>query len=114
MIELIRVQSFNIGFDYYRMLDRTEPSDLLPGLGPAVSGVSRTPYDGHASPLSLLYALQRTFAENGGHYFPNGTATAADAAPNDFHIWLPSGAIGTPKVVLAAGLGNADLDHMSV
>ncbi len=82
---------------------------MLPRLGPAVSGASWTPYDGHANPLSLLHALHKGFAENGGRYLPNSTVTEAGAAPDDFRIQLAGGEIGAPKVVLAAGLGNADL-----
>jgi hydrogen cyanide synthase HcnC len=108
MMERMRAQAGNFGFDY-RMLDRNELADVLPGLGPAVSGASWTPYDGHANPLSLLHALHKGFVENGGRYFPNRTVTEVGAAPGDFRIQLAVGEIGAPKVVLAAGLGNADL-----
>src|SRR5262249_13150463 len=60
MMERMQVQSGNLGFDY-RMLDRQELADMLPGLGPAVSGASWTRYDGHANPLSLLHALHMSF-----------------------------------------------------
>src|SRR4029077_11930464 len=46
VMEQVRAQSGNLGFDY-RMLDRRELAELLPGLGPAVIGASWTPYDGH-------------------------------------------------------------------
>jgi glycine/D-amino acid oxidase-like deaminating enzyme len=82
---------------------------MLPGLGPAVSGASWTPYDGHANPLNLLHALHKGFIENGGRYLPNSTVTEAEAAPGDFRIPLVGGKISAPKVVLAAGLGNAGL-----
>jgi len=108
MMERLRVQSGNLGFEY-RMLDRRELTDMLPGLGPAVSGASWTPYDGHANPLSLLHALHKGFAANGGRYLPNSTVTEAGAAPGDFRIPLAGSEISAPKVVLAAGLGNADL-----
>ena len=108
MMERMRVQSGNFGFDY-RMVDRRELTDMLPGLGTAVSGASWTPYDGHANPLGLLHALYKGFAENGGRFLPNNTVAEARAAPGDFRIQLASGEISAPKVVLAAGLGNADL-----
>jgi glycine/D-amino acid oxidase-like deaminating enzyme len=108
LMERMRVQSGNFGFDY-RMVDRRELTDMLPGLGAAVSGASWTPYDGHANPLNLLYALHKGFVENGGRYLPDNTVTEAMAAPDDFRIRLAGGEIGAPKVVLAAGLGNADL-----
>ena len=108
MMERMRAQSGNFGFEY-RMLDRHELGDMLPGLGPTVSGASWTPYDGHANSLSLLHALHKSFVENGGRYFPNSTVAEAGVAPNDFRIQLATGEIGAPKIVLAAGLGNADL-----
>jgi octopine oxidase subunit B len=108
MMERMRVQAGNLGF-YYRMLDRRELTNMLPGLGPAVSGASWTRYDGHANPLSLLHALHKGFAENGGRYLPGSTVTEARAAPGDFRIPVAGGEISAPKVVLAAGLGNADL-----
>jgi glycine/D-amino acid oxidase-like deaminating enzyme len=108
MMERMRVQSGNFGFDY-RMVDRRELADMFPGLGAAVSGASWTPYDGHANPLNLLHALHRGFAENGGRHLPNSTVTEAGAAPGDFRIRLAGGDINAPKVVLAAGLGNANL-----
>jgi len=91
------------------MLDRSELAELLPGLGPAVIGASWTPYDGHANPLNLLHALHKGFVEKGGHYLPNSTVSEVSAAPGDFRVRAGGGEIGAPKVVLAAGLGNAAL-----
>jgi hydrogen cyanide synthase HcnC len=108
MMERLRTQSANFGFEY-RMLDRHELADMLPGLGPAVSGGSWTPYDGHANPLNLLHALHKGFVESGGRYLPNSKVTEAGVATGDFRIQLAGGEIGATKVVLAAGLGNADL-----
>jgi glycine/D-amino acid oxidase-like deaminating enzyme len=107
-MERMRIQSGNFGFEY-RMLDRHELADMLPGLGPSVIGASWTPYDGHANPLDLLHALHEAFVEKGGRYIPNTTVGDANAAPGDFQIALGDGEIGAPKVVLAAGLGNAGL-----
>jgi glycine/D-amino acid oxidase-like deaminating enzyme len=107
-MERMRLQSGNFGFDY-RMLNHHELAEMLPGLGPSVIGASWTPYDGHANPLNLLHALHKGFVENGGRYLPNITITDASAAPGDFRISVESGEIAAPKVVLAAGLGNAGL-----
>ncbi len=110
-MERMRRQSGNFGFDY-RMLDRREVAELLPGVGPAVTGASYTPYDGHANPLNLLHALHAGFVGGGGHYIPNVTITAAQVASGDFRIHAVGDEIGAPKVVLAAGLGNAGLAPM--
>jgi glycine/D-amino acid oxidase-like deaminating enzyme len=81
----------------------------LPGLGPAVAGASWTPYDGHANSLNLLHALHRGFADQGGTYLPNRTVTEATAAPRDFRLDIGGETVAAPKIVLAAGLGNAGL-----
>ena len=107
-MERMRVEAGNFGFDY-RMLDHHEVADLLPGLGPAVTGASWTPYDGHANPLNLLHALHRGFVDQGGRYLPNTTVGDIEAAPGDFRFHTADGEIAAPKVVLAAGLGNAAL-----
>ena len=84
-MERMRIEAGNFGFDY-RMLDRRELADMLPGLGPSVIGASWTPYDGHANPLNLLHALHKGFVEKGGRYIPNTTISDAKAAPGDFRI----------------------------
>ncbi len=107
-MEQMRAEAGNFGFDY-RMIRADELRDMLPGLGPSVVGASFTPYDGHASPLALLQALHRAFTEAGGAYIPNAKVTAATAAPHDFRVDTAAGAFAAPRVVLAAGLGNAEL-----
>src|SRR5204863_9508549 len=87
MMERMRVESGNFGFDY-RMIERAELAEMLPGLGADVTGASWTPYDGHANPLNLLHALHKGFLGRGGVYLPNRTVTAASAAPGDFRIAL--------------------------
>ena len=108
MMQQMRREAGNFGFDY-RMLDHAELADMLPGIGPAVTGASWTPYDGHANSLALFHALHRGFAGRGGTYLPNRTVTSARAAPRDFRIDIGGETIAAEKVVLAAGLGNAAL-----
>jgi glycine/D-amino acid oxidase-like deaminating enzyme len=108
MMERIKAESGNFGFEY-RMLDRAELAHMLPGIGPAVVGASWTPYDGHANSLNLLYALHRGFVRRGGRYFPDSRVTDGRVAREDFRIDTAAGEVGAPKIVLAAGLGNAAL-----
>ena len=98
----------NFGFDY-RMLGPDELKDMLPGIGPAVVGASWTRYDGHANSLCLLHALHKGFVARGGTYVPNRTVDYAAAQPNDFRLGSGAEEIAAPKIVLAAGLGNAKL-----
>jgi hydrogen cyanide synthase HcnC len=107
-MERMRREAGNFGFEY-RMLDHREVMDLLPGTGPAVTGASWTPYDGHANPLRLLRALHRGFVDRGGRYFPNAPIGDAVSAPGDFRVVATAGEFRAPKLVLAAGLGNAAL-----
>jgi hydrogen cyanide synthase HcnC len=108
MMEQMRAEAGNFGFEY-RMLDHDELAAMLPGLGAAVVGASWTPYDGHTNSLALFHALHRGFAAAGGTYLANYTVTQVAAAPRDFRIEAGGETVGAPRVVLAAGLGNAEL-----
>ncbi|MBV9858703.1 MAG: FAD-binding oxidoreductase [Alphaproteobacteria bacterium] len=108
VMERMREEAGNFGFEY-RMLGRDVLDEMVPGLGAAVSGASWTPYDGHANPLALLQALHRGFVAKGGLYLPNSTIGYAAVAPHDFRITPAGEEFAAPKVVLAAGLGNAEL-----
>ncbi|KAA2213260.1 NAD(P)/FAD-dependent oxidoreductase [Teichococcus oryzae] len=104
----LRREAGNLGLEY-RMIRGAEARDMLPGLGPGVAGVSWTPYDGHASPLYLLRALHTGFTGAGGTYRPDARVDGAACAPHDFRIDAAGQSFRSPRVVLAAGLGNADL-----
>jgi hydrogen cyanide synthase HcnC len=108
MMEQMHAEAGNFGFEY-RMLDHDELATMLPGLGAAVVGASWTPYDGHANSLALFHALHKGFAGAGGTYLPNSTVTEVAAAPGDFRIAAGGETVSAPKIVLAAGLGNAEL-----
>jgi glycine/D-amino acid oxidase-like deaminating enzyme len=108
MMQRLERESGNFGFEY-RMLDHAEVAAMLPGLGGAVTGASWTPYDGHANSLNLLHALHKAFIGRGGHYIANSPVGEAAVAPGDFRLATAGGDIAAPKIVLAAGLGNAEL-----
>lgn len=109
-MERMRAEAGNFGFDF-RMIRREEGlAEMLPGLGPKVVGASFTPYDGHANPLVLLHALHRAFTEAGGTYVPNAKVEGdTHAAPRDFAVTAGGRRFAAPRIVLAAGLGNAAL-----
>ena len=108
MMQQMQAEAGNFGFEY-RMLDRRELADMLPGLGPTVVGGSWTPYDGHASSLALLHALHKGFVGKGGTYLPMRTVANASVSPGDFRVGFGVEEIAASKIVLAAGLGNAKL-----
>jgi glycine/D-amino acid oxidase-like deaminating enzyme len=108
-MEQMRREAGNFGFEY-RMLRAEELRGMLPGLGPRVVGASWTPYDGHANPLNLLHALHRAFTDAGGRYVPNAKVEDdTHAAPRDFAVTAGGVRYAAPRIVLAAGLGNAAL-----
>jgi glycine/D-amino acid oxidase-like deaminating enzyme len=108
MMQRLQAESGNFGFEY-EMLDRAAVAELLPGIGPAVSGASFTRYDGHVNSLALLHALHQGFVAGGGTYLPNRTVGYAGVAPHEFVIGSGEDRIAAPRIVLAAGLGNAEL-----
>ena len=107
-MEQMRIEAGNFGFEY-KMLGPDELRDMLPSIGPAVVGASWTRYDGHANSLYLLHALHKGFVARGGTYLPNRTVDYAAAQPSDFRLGSGAEEIAAPKIVLAAGLGNAAL-----
>lgn len=94
--------------DYaWKLLDRHELADLVPGIGPEVRGASWTPVDGIANPLKLLRAFHTTFERNGVDYLPRCPAQAIRRhADGMFVVDTPRGRLQAPRLVLACGLGN--------
>lgn len=91
------------------ILDRADLRTLLPGIGDDVIGASFSSLDGHVSPLYLLRALQQAFQDAGGWYQP-GFRVERIATKNDgFEAIGRKGSFTGRRIVLAAGLGAADL-----
>jgi len=102
------------GAEHYggQILSRGELDDMLPGLGPDVTGGTYSPHDGHASPLYLMRALHAGFLKAGGSYHANAKAEEIARDGTGFAVTTPSGTFRGGKVVLAAGLGNRRLGPM--
>lgn len=97
--------------DYpFEMLDRQDTIARVPAVGPAVTGASFSPMDGHANPLKLLRALHAANLECGVKYVSgqpvNNVAVQPHAGGSLFTV---EGRWQAPRVVLAAGLGNPGL-----
>lgn len=96
----------------FRIMDPMELRLYLPGIGPTVTGGSFGAHDGHANPLMLLRALHAGLREKGADIITNADVVELkhDAGSGKFTIntrdrqsWK------TDRLVIAAGLGIADL-----
>lgn len=108
MMRAMQAQMGADGFDY-RMLDRGELKELLPGIGEQVTGASWSPYDGHANPLYTLRALHAALSARGGRYVAEAKVHALAASAGVFTAETARGRFQAPRLVLAAGLGSAAL-----
>lgn len=93
----------------WRMLDRKEVADLVPGVGPGLRGASWTPLDGTANPLKLLRALHVALIRSGVAYLPDHGVTAIESSSDGFVLRSPQCVVRASRIVLAAGLGNKKL-----
>ncbi|OZI59466.1 NAD(P)/FAD-dependent oxidoreductase [Bordetella genomosp. 11] len=93
----------------WKLLDRHELADMMPGIGPEVRGASWTPVDGIANPLKLLRALHMSFAQRAVDYLPRRPAQQIRQRDGVFEVTTPSGTVRARKLVLASGLSNKAL-----
>lgn len=93
----------------WKLLDRHQLADLVPGIGPEVRGATWTPVDGIANPLKLLRALHIAFAHDGVDYLPRRAAQGIRRDGDLFEVATAQGPVRGRKLVLAAGLGNRAL-----
>ena len=93
----------------YRMLDHAQTQKMLPQVGPDVIGASFCPLDGHVNALRLLRALHVGFQRHGGRYFSDCAVERIESRGGEFRLHGGSIEIAAHKIVLAAGLGNAEL-----
>ncbi|WPQ32976.1 NAD(P)/FAD-dependent oxidoreductase [Achromobacter xylosoxidans] len=93
----------------WKMLDRHELADMVPGIGPEVRGATWTPVDGIANPLKLLRALHMSFAQRAVDYLPRCPAQQIRQRDGVFEVATPTGAVRARKLVLASGLSNKAL-----
>ncbi|MBV4551592.1 FAD-binding oxidoreductase [Pseudomonas sp. SWRI102] len=93
----------------FEMLDAAEVKARLPLIGPAVIGASYTPQDGHVNPLKLLRALHASAQAKGARLQGGVQVERIDYAPGEFRVRAGRRSFVAPRIVLAAGLGNATL-----
>ena len=91
------------------ILQRADLRALLPGIGDDVVGASFSQLDGHVNPLHLLRALQQAFQDAGGRYEPGFRVEHIANEKHGFTAVGHSGSVAGGRIVLAAGLGAANL-----
>ncbi|MFT4065117.1 NAD(P)/FAD-dependent oxidoreductase [Paraburkholderia sp.] len=93
----------------YQVCDPADLRAALPGLGPDVVGGVYTRLDGHVNPLRLFRALLLGAQAYQAAYRPMAPVSRVDPCADGFAVQTPGGAVRTSRVVLAAGLANAQL-----
>ncbi|OZI23153.1 FAD-dependent oxidoreductase [Bordetella genomosp. 9] len=93
----------------WKLLDRQELADMVPGIGPEVRGATWTPVDGIANPLKLLRALHMAFARRTVDYMPRRPAQDIRQRDGVFEVTTPTGTVRGRRLVLASGLSNKAL-----
>ncbi|ROZ79449.1 FAD-binding oxidoreductase [Ramlibacter sp. WS9] len=98
------------GGDYpYEILDRAALLQRLPHIGPTVFGGSYSPMDGHVNPLKLLRALHSACTQQDVTLKTGHGVQRITYADGLFTAHSGGRQFRAPKLVLAAGLGNAVL-----
>ena len=95
-----------------RVLDRQEVREMMPGLGPDVTGGTYCEHDGHASPLYLLRALHAGIKRHGGRLVADARAETISRDGEGYSVTTRVGTFRGSRIVLAAGLGNRPLGAM--
>jgi hydrogen cyanide synthase HcnC len=93
----------------FETLGRDELAGRLPDVGPDVVGATYTRLDGHVNALRLLRALHLALRRHRGAYLPESKVERITRHPDGFAIDTGNRAFVCANVVLAAGLGNAQL-----
>jgi hydrogen cyanide synthase HcnC len=97
----------------WEVLDRAALAREFPDLGPEVVGGLYCPLDGHVNSLRLFRALHASFKARGGAYRPEWPVTRiAPLSAGGFRIETPRGVVEAGRLVLAAGIANAQLAPM--
>jgi glycine/D-amino acid oxidase-like deaminating enzyme len=96
----------------YEVLDHERTKACLPAIGPDVSGSIYCPLDGHVNSLRLFRALHAAFKARRIDYRADHAVDTIEPQGGGFLLRGSWGEIRAPKIVLAAGLGNARLAPM--
>ncbi len=107
--KLAQLSRASAGRFEYEMLQGPALRAKVAGVSAEVAGGSYCPHDAHVNPLFLLRALHQSFAQRGGRYLPKHEVAAVRGRHGGFELRAGGRDWGCARVVLAAGLGNAQL-----
>ncbi len=110
--ELVRLHNQPEGLQAdWEMVDRARLANLLPGitLGADVSGATFGKHDGHANPLRLLAALQKSIQQMGGAVLGGHAVSTIHHGNGGFTVTTAHGVFAAPRLVISAGLGSRAL-----
>src|SRR5260370_28477769 len=112
--QLVTRMHNQVGAADYRMemLSASEVKNMLPLIGPEVSGGSFCPLDGHVNSLRTFRAFHAGLKLFGVDYFPERPVSAIARSGGEFRLSTPQGELRAGKVVLAAGNANQSLVPM--
>jgi glycine/D-amino acid oxidase-like deaminating enzyme len=101
-------------FERYQveLLDHAALARRLPGIGPGVAGGTYCRLDGHCNPLRLLRAFHVALQRAGSVYLPRHGVTRIVARGGGVALATAQGEVECERLVLASGLGNAQLAPM--
>ncbi|MEM0906554.1 MAG: FAD-binding oxidoreductase [Pseudomonadota bacterium] len=92
-----------------RLIDRNALRELVPAVGPEAVGATFCEHDGHADPLTTHAALRTVLMKSQNVTVRRARAHGVRAVRGGFEIDDDLGTVAAGRVVLAAGLGNAEL-----
>ncbi len=92
------------------MINRAEVQRMLPGvvLGADVVGASWNPYEGTVDPLRLTHALRVALHRAGASVIHGSAVDSVQPKKDSFEVRVGSVGYVSSRIVLAAGLGNAE------
>lgn len=94
------------------IIHRNELMRLIPQIGPQVEGASYCPHDGHCNAPRLLLALHLGLKRRGSQVLTDHGVQVITRGAGGFRLATAAGLVEADRVVLAAGLGNAQLGPM--
>ncbi|MCS5591525.1 MAG: FAD-binding oxidoreductase [Gammaproteobacteria bacterium] len=92
----------------YQMFNNSELKQILPNIGPTVTGASFSKLDGHVNPLYLLKALHKAFKQLCGRLITKPVIDI-NYKNKTFKVSTVAHEFTSEKVILAAGFSNKTL-----